>query len=151
MRLFSHLFQVFAMAMLLSACGSPGWEDQHGNSITRDSLNGKRLVVNYWAQWCAPCREELPELNRLAQDFPQARVIGIDFDAATGAALLAVSEQMGIEFAVLGHDFAADMGLAKPEVLPTTYILDEQGNILHKLQGPQHYDDIAPLLKPSNQ
>lgn len=151
MRLLPRAFQMLAMVLVLSACGSSGWQDQHGNRITRDSLQGQRLVVNYWAQWCAPCREELPELNRLAEDFPQARVIGIDFDAATGDALLAATEQMGIEFSVLGHDFAADMGLAKPEVLPTTYVLDEQGNVLHKLQGPQHYDDLAPLLSSTSQ
>ena len=132
---------------LLSACDAPGWLDQHGNTMTRDQLTGKRVVVNYWAQWCAPCREELPELNRLARDFPQALIIGIDFDAAKGDALLAATEKMGIEFAVLGHDFAADLGLEKPAVLPTTYILDEQGELVHTLRGPQHYDDIAALLQ----
>ena len=135
------------LLLLLSACGSPEWLDQHGNSVKRDALNGHRVVVNYWAQWCAPCRAELPELNRLSKDFPEARIIGIDFDGATGDALLAASEEMGIEFAVLGQDFAADLGLEKPKVLPTTYILEEQGEVLQTLHGPQSYEDIAALLK----
>jgi thiol-disulfide isomerase/thioredoxin len=146
-----YLFRTVLVAMLaflLAACEPAGWIDQHGRQITDDALRGHRTVVNYWAQWCAPCREELPELNRLAQDFPEARVIGIDFDGMTGEALLASSEEMGIEFSVLGQDFAQSRGLAKPEVLPTTYILDEQGALLHTLRGPQHYDDIAPLLAP---
>jgi len=138
------------LAFLLAACEPAGWIDQHGSEITDDALRGHRTVVNYWAQWCAPCRTELPELNRLAGDFPDARVIGIDFDGATGERLLAASEKMGIEFSVLGHDFAESRGLARPEVLPTTYILDEQGTLLHTLHGPQHYDDIAPLLAPGN-
>ena len=131
---------------LLSACDATGWQDQHGAKMTSDQLAGKFLVVNYWAQWCAPCRQELPELNRLARDFPQALIIGIDFDAAEGEALRVAAEKMGIEFRVMGHDFAADLGLEKPRVLPTTYILDGNGELVHTLQGPQHYDDIAALL-----
>tara|TARA_R110000764_G_scaffold24008_1_gene58133 strand:+ start:423 stop:875 length:453 start_codon:yes stop_codon:yes gene_type:complete len=147
---FCRILLVFIASILLVACEPAGWRDQHGNLVADDSLRGHRTVVNYWAQWCAPCRDELPELNRLADDFPQARVIGIDFDGAVGDALLAASEQMGIEFAVLGQDFAQSRGLAKPQVLPTTYILDEQGQVLHTLLGPQHYEDIAPLLTPAN-
>ncbi len=141
---------IATLAFLLAACEPAGWIDQYGNQISDDALRGQRTVVNYWAQWCAPCRQELPELNRLARSFPAVRVIGIDFDGATGDALLAASEEMGIEFAVLGQDFAESRGLAKPEVLPTTYILDEQGALLHTLHGPQHYDDIAPLLAPGS-
>ncbi|MEH6564760.1 MAG: TlpA disulfide reductase family protein [Halopseudomonas sp.] len=141
---------LFAFCLLLGACGPAGWPDQHGNQVLAQDLEGKRVVVNYWAQWCGPCRDELPELNRLARDFPQARVIGIDFDGATGEELLAATEQMNIEFAVLGADFAAAKGLAKPEVLPTTYILDEQGEVLHTLRGPQHYQDLAPFLSTTH-
>jgi len=149
MRLSRCTFGLSALLLLLSACdsGSQQWIDQHGESMTRDMLAGHQVVVNYWAQWCAPCRAELPELNRLAEAFADVRVIGIDFDGATDEALLVASEKMGIEFAVLGQDFAADMGLKKPGVLPTTYILDEQGEVLHTLHGPQRYEDIAALLK----
>lgn len=57
----------------LVACGADQpteaqWQDQHNNSYAAEDLEGRWLVVNYWAEWCAPCREELPELNALDKE-----------------------------------------------------------------------------------
>lgn len=134
------------LVLVLVACQqqSAGWLDQHGNSLTLAELQGRYQLVNYWAEWCAPCREELPELNALASAYSELAVIGIHFDRAEGADLLALSERMGIAFPVLGHDFAQAYDLALPQVLPTTYVLGPEGELRETLQGPQ---DKAALLQ----
>lgn len=136
-------FWLLAVVVMLSACGGNSWQDQHGNSISEDDLSGRPLLVNYWAEWCGPCRDELPELNALAEARPDVAVLGINFDGIEGEALAALSDEMGIRFPVLGADFAEAMRLIRPQVLPTTYLLDPQGNVLRTLQGPQ---DEAALL-----
>lgn len=127
----------------LTACGGERWTDQDGNAYSAADLDGRWLVVNYWAEWCAPCREELPELNALNGVADDIQVIGIHFDAYEGAELLELSERMDIRFPVLGHDFAAAYKLSLPQVLPTTYIINPAGELAHTLQGPQ---DEAGLL-----
>ena len=66
------------------------------------------MVLNYWAEWCAPCREEIPELNELRQQGSERgveiRVLGVNYDGLQGADLDAVMQRMEIEFPVLVDD-----------------------------------------------
>lgn len=136
----------------LAACGADQqtgaqWQDQHNNSYAAEDLEGRWLVVNYWAEWCAPCREELPELNALDNVADNIQVVGIHFDAYEGAELLELSERMDIRFPVLGHDFAAAYDLPLPQVLPTTYIINPAGELAHTLQGPQDEAGLLALIQ----
>ncbi|HDZ56249.1 MAG TPA: TlpA family protein disulfide reductase [Pseudomonas xinjiangensis] len=140
---FKTALSLWVLALGISACGGEQWTDHQGNSVDREELAGRWLVVNYWADWCGPCREELPELNALAEQYPDIAVLGINFDGVTGQALQDMSDSMEIRFPVMGHDFAAAMNLPLPQVLPTTYVLSGEGAIVHTLQGPQ---DKAALL-----
>ena len=54
-------------------------------------------VVNYWAVWCKPCREEIPELNELNKD-ADIQVLGVNFDRKTGDALAIDSKTLGLDF-----------------------------------------------------
>lgn len=135
------------VCITLAACGGEQWTDQQGNSYQSSDLDGRWLVVNYWAEWCAPCREELPELNALDKAADNIQVIGIHFDAYQGAELLELSQRMDIQFPVLGHDFAAVYALPMPQVLPTTYIIDPAGKLAHTLQGPQDEAGLRALMQ----
>ncbi|WP_394243681.1 TlpA family protein disulfide reductase [Halopseudomonas laoshanensis] len=133
--------------MVLAACGGERWSDQDGNAYSAADLEGRWLVVNYWAEWCAPCRDELPELNALNKVAENIQVVGIHFDAYEGAELLELSERMDIRFPVLGHDFAAAYALPLPQVLPTTYIINPAGELAHTLQGPQDEAGLLALIQ----
>lgn len=133
--------------LVLAACGGENWPDQEGNTYSAGDLEGRWLVVNYWAEWCAPCRDELPELNALDQVADDIQVIGIHFDAYQGAELLELSKRMDIRFPVLGHDFATAYDLPLPQVLPTTYIINPAGELAHTLQGPQDEAGLLALIQ----
>lgn len=98
------------------------------------------LVVNYWAEWCGPCRHEIPELNELDGAVAQAAaisVLGVNYDGLVGERLTEVSQRMGIAFAVLAGDPGARWEQPTPTVLPSTYLIAPGGEFVETLVGPQ--------------
>ncbi|WP_373186548.1 TlpA family protein disulfide reductase [Halopseudomonas sp.] len=144
----SHFYatSLALLTLILTGCGQPQWTDHRGEMVSQSDLENRWVVVNYWAEWCAPCREELPELNALARVSDDLLVLGIHFDGYQGEELYRLSEQMDIRFPVVGHDFAEAHGLALPQILPTTYIIDPQGDLAHSLQGPQTEQQLLALM-----
>jgi len=105
---------------------------------------GKHTVINYWAEWCKPCREEIPELNKLAKEYADsAKVYGINFDGVSGEALTALAADFGIEY---GSKSVADgqrLGITSPAALPTTIIFAPDGSVKANLVGPQTAESLA--------
>ena len=99
------------------------------------------VLVDYWAEWCAPCRKEIPELNELQDQAVEQgikfRVFGVNYDGLQGADLDAVMERMVIDFPVLLDDPRQRFGIARAEVLPMTVIIDPNGKVKTILSGPQ--------------
>lgn len=123
--------------------------DQHGKVVSADSLKGQWLVVNYWAEWCAPCRKEIPELNALEQQLSGegVRILGVNFDALQGDSLQQAADKMGIAFTVLASDPAPRYDLPPSKVLPVTYIIDDQGQVREQLLGEQTAKALTARLR----
>lgn len=137
---------MLSAALLLGGCGEEQWLDHRGEQLSRADMQDRWVVVNYWAEWCAPCLHELPEFNRLAER-PDVLVLGVNYDGVSGAALLELSERMNIAFSVVGEDFEQSLQLERPQVLPTTYIFNPQGELQHSLPGPQTEQGLLALLE----
>ena len=95
-----------AAVLFLAGCSADYGVDQDGRPVAAEQLDGHWLVVNYWADWCAPCRTEIPEMNRLAQvlEGQGGRVIGVNFDGLRDTELKKSADGMGIRFTVLADD-----------------------------------------------
>ncbi len=139
------------MAIVLVGCNPTDHTDHQGNSGRFSDYQGQWLVINYWAVWCKPCIEEIPELNQLAHDSADSMVVlGVDFDGDSGAVLAQKVaqkvaqkiEQLGIDFPVLQQDPAVVLGFPRPNVLPTTVLIDPQGQLHRILLGPQTEESI---------
>ena len=139
---------VLACACLLVACG--GGEPMRyadGSELSFSDWNGRWVLVNYWAEWCAPCRAEIPELNALFRDNgADVLVVGVNFDGVTDLALSDLIVRMGIEFPVLTIDPRERWHYDRPGVLPTTVVIDPQGNVVRTLVGPQSRETLSELL-----
>lgn len=144
--MFTRNLFIALLALASVGCGPQTWVDQHGKRIEQQSLTSRWLVINYWAEWCGPCREELPELNALSIERPDVAVVGINFDGLKGKQLREVSEMMNIRFPVLDGEFATALGAAKPSVLPTTYIIAPNGERSIALQGPQSAESLLAAI-----
>ena len=128
------------IVVVLAACA----EDKSATSSPQLSdLRGQWVVINYWAQWCKPCIEEIPELNKLDQTFAGVTVLGVNYDGATGAELEQQRQQLGVSFASLQTDPSAQLGTPRPVALPTTLIIDPDGQLTATLLGPQTLESLA--------
>ncbi|MFW9270011.1 TlpA family protein disulfide reductase [Pseudomonas sp. NR3] len=125
--------------LLLAGCGNDYGVDQNGQPIASKRLDKQWVVLNYWAEWCAPCRTEIPEFNALAEQLEgrNVGVFGVNFDQVQGEELRSASEKMGIRFSVLAQDPAEFFDIPRSEGLPVTYIIDNQGKVREQLLGEQ--------------
>src|SRR3979490_3130423 len=110
--------------------------DISGAVVSKANWTGKVVLVNFWATWCPPCREEVPELISLQRQFKdQLQIVGISEDEDTGANVWKFAQQWRINYPIV---------MATPEViaayggvpaLPTTFIIDTQGRVVGKHAG----------------
>ncbi len=134
------------IVLSLLACGQ---RDGTTPPTGLEDLRGQWVVINYWAQWCKPCIEEIPELNSLDQDYAQVTVLGVNYDGASGAELEQQRQQLGVTFASLGADPAEQLGQTRPVVLPTTFIVNPQGELVETLMGPQTLESLTQATHQS--
>jgi cytochrome c biogenesis protein CcmG/thiol:disulfide interchange protein DsbE len=111
-------------------------------------FKGHVTLVNVWASWCAPCREEQPLLMKLKGD-PRFRLTGLNYKDKPANALRFLGE-MGKPFAAIGVDAngrtAIDWGVYG---VPETYLVGKDGRILYKHVGPFTEQSIAGELMPA--
>jgi cytochrome c biogenesis protein CcmG, thiol:disulfide interchange protein DsbE len=116
--------------------------------LDADSFKGEVTVLNVWASWCAPCREEAPLLMRLAAD-KRFRVVGINQKDATDDARRFLA-RYGNPFAAIGVD---RNGRASIEWgvygVPETFLVGRDGVILYKLIGEITAANLEAVLKPN--
>ncbi|GGJ81083.1 TlpA disulfide reductase family protein [Pseudomonas matsuisoli] len=131
---------------VLSGCN--GESDQVTSNASSQSFEGQWLVVNYWAEWCGPCRTEVPELNALDVRLSGtgARVVGINYDGLEGDALQRSASVLGITFPLMEEKRAAVYKLPRPKALPTTYVVDSGGVLRQELVGEQTEEGLATVL-----
>ncbi|HAB55115.1 MAG TPA: TlpA family protein disulfide reductase [Cellvibrionales bacterium] len=138
----------FSLLLLLSGCGLAEKDSNTEAEFSIDNYKGKWLILNYWAEWCAPCIKEIPELNTLDNDYSaDLDVVAVNFDHIKGQALIDLAARMRIDFDVLEQDPADILRLSRPASLPTTYLFDRSGKLHAKLVGPQ---TIETLLKQTD-
>lgn len=139
---------IMGAGLLVGGCADDAGVDQHGRKVPAERLEGQWLVINYWAGWCGPCRSEIPQLNAFAesQAGQGVEVFGVNYDHLQGPQLAAAAEQLGIRFTVLAQDPAARFDLPRSEMLPVTYVIDDQGRLRERLLGEQTAAGLAAAL-----
>lgn len=125
-------------------------QDIHGEPRSLSYWDGRALIVNFWATWCAPCRREIPMLNDLAREFgPQGfEVVGIAVDFRQD--VLGYLEHVPISYETLigeqeGMDAARAFGVANV-VLPFTVFTDRTGRIVTLHIGELHRPQAEAIL-----
>ncbi|MCP8882636.1 TlpA family protein disulfide reductase [Devosia sp. XJ19-1] len=134
------------------------FKDAAGTQMSVADFAGKALLVNFWASWCVPCREEMPALDAIATEFNSEKFMVLPINLDIGASGLEKAQAFLDEgqFANLplfaDNTFAAFERLKREAVaigLPATLLLDPEGCELAVLQGPAewHSDDGRAVIE----
>ncbi|MGS2719950.1 TlpA family protein disulfide reductase [Paraglaciecola aestuariivivens] len=107
----------------------------------------KWTVVNYFAEWCAPCLREIPELNHFYQQHKQqVEVFAVNFDKLPKPKLVELQQKYQIAFPII-TEFDSMPWQQPPATLPTTYILNPQGQVIKQLKGELSADKLYLTLQ----
>lgn len=131
---------------------SASFPDLSGRVRRLTEWQGRVVLFNFWATWCAPCREEMPVLDAAAQKF-WFSVVGIGIDLAVKVREFAANYGIRYEMLVAGADaiqLMKELGNSSGG-LPFSLLLDRQGRIAHRKLGPLTGQElegvVAPLLR----
>lgn len=118
-----------------------------GKTFDLAEQRGHWVVVNYWATWCRPCLEEMPELSALAALREYIKVVGVANDDAAPAELQAFLRKHPVVYPIVQVDPGAppaDFGM--PPALPISWLIDPQGKIAKRFMGPVKAADIEAAI-----
>ncbi len=125
-------------------------KDYKGETVRLHDYRGKVVLLNIWATWCPPCREEVPELVKLQREYGESglQVIGVSIDE--NGAEDAVSDFAGshdINYPVPVDDGSVQKKYGPLSVIPTTYILDADGYLRFYAPGYLEYEQMEEAVR----
>jgi len=153
---FFRSFGLFALG-LLGACGGSMGQAQNGGGTSElvgapapdfsltpvgggepigpKSFSGKVVIVDFWATWCAPCRESFPAYQRMIDKFGgELVVVGVSVDDEPNG-IAGFRSATGVKFPLVWDEGQAAAGVYKPGTMPTSFILDKNGIVQFVHQG----------------
>jgi len=124
--------------------------DLDGNKVRLADYQGRIIVLNFWATWCGPCKEELPRLGQIASEYAERNVAfllaSIDEQKKVPAVRDYVSEH-GIKLPVFtGVSVDLLEELAGVNIVPATLVIDEKGEIIRAINGEAREEDIKEAV-----
>ncbi len=141
---------------VVSGYPAPAFEvvDEDGSPVTLETYEGKVLLLNVWATWCAPCREEMPSMQRLYEHFDpddfEIAAISIDVplgqvDAGgnPGGDPLAFAMALGLTFPILLNPSGDIQRIYRTTGVPESFLIGRDGVIYKKVAGATNWDSEA--------
>lgn len=149
-----HVVLVLVIALLAMLGGMYAYQSAQkdfttvqGNAYRWQDFKGQWVVVNYFAEWCAPCLREIPELNAFADTAPaNVTLLGASYDPLDLAQLQTVIRNHNIGFDVILSTPDTVMPMQKPPYLPSTYVISPSGEVVAHLMGEQTQAELLEKL-----
>jgi thiol-disulfide isomerase/thioredoxin len=120
-----------------------------GRTLSSESLKGKVVLVNFWATWCPYCRKEKPVIDGFWKDYRDKgfEVISISVDDPPEK-IAAWMKDKDYTFMAAPANATVDAVFGNVKSVPTSFILDADGHIRHKIAGQVHYARLKKLVTP---
>lgn len=122
--------------------------DLDGNMVELSQFRGKVVLLNFWATWCGPCREEMPSMEQLYRNVPRKdfEILAVSTDPQGVVVTRPFQQEMGLTFPIL-HDPDMRVGLSYgARSLPMSFMIDRHGIVRHKIfGGPRNWDSSEGL------
>lgn len=112
-----------------------------GKPINLAALHGKVVLLNFWATWCGPCREEIPALEKLQTAYAgRVQVIGMSVDELPPAAVARTAAQLKINYPVALASENLQSRFGGFPTIPVTWVIDRNGQVEQKNHGANPYE-----------
>lgn len=121
--------------------------DMNENEVRLKDFRGNVVVLNIWAMWCGPCREEMPSIERLYQEFKGRNlvVLTVSVDTADTRLVKDFVVKHGYKFPVLHDSRANIMKRFGIRFLPVTFLIDGEGKVIGKAVGPRDWGQVRVM------
>ena len=153
-------FSVFAATSLASSglAGMPApdfaLKSSTGENLRLSEYRGDVVMINFWATWCGPCRQEMPLLDELYTRYERVgfSLLGVNIDDDSRRAMDMISE-LGVHFPVLFDNRKEVSKLYEVDAMPVTVLVDREGYVRYVHHGykpgyeQQYLDEIRSLLR----
>jgi thiol-disulfide isomerase/thioredoxin len=147
----------FFAAPLLHAAPAPVWDlkDLGGKSVKLSDFKGKVVILDFWATWCPPCREEIPNFVALQNQYKGQGlvIVGISLDQGGPGIVSSFVQAQKINYPIVMGDENVSTQYGDIQAIPTTFIIDPQGNIVGKHEGfteKSVFEDEVKKLLPAS-
>lgn len=130
--------------------------DMTGAPVNLDDLRGEVILLNIWATWCPPCREEMPSMQRLHEQLADegVHIVAVSIDAPDGTVdpagnpggnVEAFARQMGLTFPIWLNQSGDIQRAYRTTGVPESFVIDRNGVIVKKVIGPTEWDSEANI------
>jgi peroxiredoxin len=117
-----------------------------GEEVSLEDYRGKKVMLNFWATWCPPCKEEMPAMEQFYKDKSKdVEILAVNLDPQNNVKSFVKDNEL--TFPILLDEDGATQQTNSIISIPTTFIIDEHGLILKKHIGSMTYEQMQDLTK----
>ena len=161
----SRISWSMARMLIVAACvlalASPSWgagkpappfslkDVLQGKEYSLSQFKGKVVVINFFTFFCGPCRDEMPDLNKINNELKGKglQTLGIALSSDPTQIRFLV-KQLGLQYPVLIGDDKVSDAYGSIAVVPTTVIIDKEGNVAQRIEGTRKKEVFMKLIQP---
>lgn len=114
--------------------------DQNGETVKLSDYRGKKVILNFWATWCPPCRAEMPHMQEFHENNEggDVEILAVNLTAQDNGdeAIRSFIDEFGLTFSIPMDETGSTAQTYQIRTVPTTFILNTRGEIAQKIVGP---------------
>ena len=117
-----------------------------GEEVTLQTWQGKGVILNFWATWCYPCRQEMPDLAKIHQENQDIVVVGVNYLENAESARDFVQE-LDLPFPIIVDEKGFLSGDLHVKALPTTFFINSEGHLVTQHIGVLHQETLTTAIE----
>lgn len=126
-------------------------ETLDGDEVKLSDYEGERVMVNFWASWCGPCRAEMPDMQKLHEN-EDIKILAVNLTDTESSEknVPNFADDLGLTFSILLDQDNEVAGLYQIQPVPTSYMIDSDGIIQNKALGALNYEQMLQQFEKMN-